>query len=275
MPREEVYRMLESARDFGIRVYNAWAAEPLLREDLPQILGYAKELGMLTSLVTNGKLLDERLGDLENLDYLSVSVDGIDSHKEIRGFKLEEILPGIKEARDRMRNPVLLNCVISGKNLGELEDLVYLAEDLGVKVSFEPLYEFQDIEKRVWRDMGIRDTGEYRRTIDHLIRMKRDGYPIINSTTYLQMVRDLRSDHNCHTTDIILHVGSDGAIQHCRVKNERMGDVRDGIEIVWRESRDKRRGTVGECEGCLFFGYTENSLLYEFKPEVIKNYEWM
>ena len=43
-----------------------------------------KKLGMITSMVTNGKLLYERAEELGDVDYLSVSVDGIKSYKEIR-----------------------------------------------------------------------------------------------------------------------------------------------------------------------------------------------
>ncbi|MBN2488630.1 MAG: pyrroloquinoline quinone biosynthesis protein PqqE, partial [Methanosarcinaceae archaeon] len=46
MTREEIFRLLEDARSFGILIYNAWATEPLLRDDMPQILEHAKKLGM-------------------------------------------------------------------------------------------------------------------------------------------------------------------------------------------------------------------------------------
>ena len=89
--KEEIFKLLDDARDFGIGVYNAWTVEPLLRKDLPQIMAYAKKIGMITSMVTNGKLLYERAEELVDVDYLSVSVDGVESYKEIRRMDFKKL----------------------------------------------------------------------------------------------------------------------------------------------------------------------------------------
>ena len=79
----------------------------------------------------------------------------------------------------------------------------------------------------------------------------------------------------CHASDIILNVTSDGWIENCRLKKEHLGHIRDGLVNVWESSREKRRKITKECEGCLFFGYAEGSMLYDFKPEVMAHYEWI
>jgi MoaA/NifB/PqqE/SkfB family radical SAM enzyme len=38
MSTPEIFSMLEDAKSFGIGAYNAWTTEPLLRDDLPEIL---------------------------------------------------------------------------------------------------------------------------------------------------------------------------------------------------------------------------------------------
>ncbi len=276
MTTEAVFAMLEDARSFGIGVYNAWTAEPLLRPDLSAILGFAKSLGITTSLITNGQLLSDRIEDLDDLDYLSVSVDGIDSYREIRGASIEPVIEGIRAAR-KAGHQVLMNCVISRKNLGELVDLVRLAEDLGALVSFEPLHETPEVGGGVWEDMGIGDADlpEYRRSVYRLIEMKREGLPIINSLTYLRMVRDRNLDFRCHAPQIVLSVASDGTVATCRVHKDPLGNVSEGIARVWESSKRRREEIVRNCEGCLFFGYVENSLLYDFRPEVLAHYRWM
>jgi len=134
MSTQQIFEMLKDARSFGIGVYNAWTVEPLLRTDLPAILGHAKSLGMITSLITNGLLLRQRAKDLNDLDFLSVSLDGIKSYRELRGIEPQEVVDGI-EAAKAAGHEILMNCVISDKNIGELEDLVHLAESLGVRIS--------------------------------------------------------------------------------------------------------------------------------------------
>jgi len=276
MTFEEVIRLLDEAKEFGIMIYNAWTVEPLLREDLPQILKHARELGIITFLITNGLLLEKRAEDLKDLDYLSVSVDGINSYREIRGVDFKtKILPGIIKAKRYMKNPILMNCVLSGRNLDDIEELILLASELGVSIAFEPMHEFSGISDEVWKNMGIRDVEKYRRTVDMILEMKRKGYPIINSYTYLKMIRDMNTDFRCHAGELILNVTADGTIEHCRVQNEALGNVKEGLKKVWETSREKRKQIPLDCRRCLFFGYVENSLLYDMNLEVMRHYKWM
>ncbi|MDD1757996.1 MAG: radical SAM protein, partial [Methanotrichaceae archaeon] len=266
--------MLDEAKDFGIGVYNAWTIEPLLRPDLPRILRHAKELGFVTSLITNGHFLRGRAHELTNLDFLSVSVDAISSYGDIRGGDIQEVLDGIKTAKFEGHD-VLINCVICGKNLQELEKLVNLAESLAVWISFEPVNESEEIDGRIWDEMGIRDLPAYQNSVDKLIELKRNGAPIINSLTYLNMIKTLDPKFRCHASDIIMHVTSEGIIQNCRVVKENLGNVSDGVTKVWNASQYRRQEITDNCYGCLFFGYVENSLLYELVPEVIAHYKWV
>lgn len=279
--KEEIFKLLSDAREFGIGVYNAWTVEPLLRKDLPQIMAYAKKIGLITSMVTNGKLLYERAEELGDVDYLSVSVDGIDSYKEIRRMDFETLLKGLKKAikvrkLQKKKNPILMNCVLTGKNLDDIETLILLAKKLGVKVSFEPVHEFPGISEDIWNDIGIRNKEKFHCTVDHIIELKKQGYPIINSKTYLKMVRDGKMDYKCRASGIIMNVTHDGTLETCRVHNESLGNVIwDGFESVWKNSEEHRKEIVENCSGCLFFGYTENSLMQSFNPEVLMHYEWM
>ncbi|HWQ44748.1 MAG TPA: radical SAM protein [Methanosarcina barkeri] len=279
--KEDVFKLLDDAREFGIGVYNAWTVEPLLRKDLPQIMAHAKKIGMVTSMVTNGKLLYERAEELENVDYLSVSVDGVKSYKEIRRMDFETLLKGLKKAIEirklqKQKNPILMNCVLTGKNLDDIETLILLAKKLRVKVSFEPVHEFPGISEEIWNEIGIRDTEKFRSTVDRIIELKKQRYPIINSNTYLRMVRDREMDYRCRASGIILNVTHDGTLETCRAQNEPLGNVMwDGFESVWENSEERRKEIVHNCKGCLFFGYTENSLMQSFNPEVLMHYEWM
>ena len=81
----------------------------------PKFCSHAKDLGLTTSLITNGLLLLKRAGELDNLDLLSVSVDGIKSYRELRGIDLQDVLEGIRAAQ-QAGHEILMNCVISGKN---------------------------------------------------------------------------------------------------------------------------------------------------------------
>ena len=55
-----------------------------------------------------------RAKELSDLDYLSVSVDGIKSYRELRGIDLQDTIAGIKAAKEA-GHEVLMNCVITAK----------------------------------------------------------------------------------------------------------------------------------------------------------------
>jgi MoaA/NifB/PqqE/SkfB family radical SAM enzyme len=152
---------------------------------------------------------------------------------------------------------------------------MHLAEKMGCWISFEPLHESNGIEGEVWSELGIRDIPAYEAAVSRLLELKRSGSPIINSETYLEMIKALRPAFKCHASDIIMHVASDGTVESCRVHPEPLGKVQEGLAKVWESTRKRRARTVAGCKGCLFFGYVENSLLYEFVPEVMRHYEWM
>jgi MoaA/NifB/PqqE/SkfB family radical SAM enzyme len=250
----QVMKMLDEAADFGIGVYNAWTVEPLLRKDLPDILQHAKSLGVITSLITNGLLLKKRSRELDDLDLLSVSVDGIKSYRELRGVDLQEIIDGIRAAQ-QAGHEILMNCVISGRNAGELEDLVHLAESLGCWISFEPMQQSQGIDESIWRSLDIRNVAAFKAEMERLMELKQGGSPIINSLSYLQMVKNSKDSKGsdgsenstglkggkmgfrCHAADIILHVAPDGTICTCRVNQEALGNVSDGLAGYGRKRK--------------------------------------
>ncbi|MHC1602424.1 MAG: radical SAM protein [Methermicoccaceae archaeon] len=272
MSTGEVKSMLLEAHDMGIMVYNVWATEPLLRADLPECLGYAKSLGMSTSMITNGLLLEERADELVDVvDYLSVSLDGIQCYEELRGADVQDVLRGVRAARERGMG-VLLNCVINELNLDELGELVALARELGCIISFEPVAEYEEIPDSTWDVLGIRSYEKYAKAIDGLTELKKRGFPIMNSYTYLNMIKSLKPTFRCHVDELFLHVGLDGKVVCCREKGLELGCVSDGLEKVWQGSRQRRKEISRTCEGCLSFGYAESSMALGGKLEVMRSY---
>ena len=81
---------LTDARQEGYSVASFSGGEPLLYKPLRQLLDHAHACGMMTTVTTNGMLLDgRRLKMLEGgADLLAISLDGVpESHNTIRGSK--------------------------------------------------------------------------------------------------------------------------------------------------------------------------------------------
>jgi MoaA/NifB/PqqE/SkfB family radical SAM enzyme len=84
---EVLHRVLADAAVLGYRVATISGGEPLAYNALPQLLRSAHGHGLVTTVTTNGMLLDERrLGWLErDLDLLAISLDGVpESHNTMR-----------------------------------------------------------------------------------------------------------------------------------------------------------------------------------------------
>lgn len=268
MPREEIFDFLRKSKELGISVYSVWGTEPLLRDNLGDCLEYARSLGMLNMVITNGTLLKDKLEMLEHCDYLIVSVDGVRTYPHIRGGDLNKVVEGIKKANEAgIRTSI--NCVLNNVNLGEVEDLVDLAEELGVGIVFEPIKEYESIPEEVWEEYGIRDEQKYRQAVDRIIEMKKEGRSVLNSYPYLEMIRERKPDFNCKVNETILHLGLDGKIESCFGV---IGEANEDLEELWRKWKPRGKQLSQECEGCLFSGYVETSLLFNLDWRVIWNY---
>ena len=77
---DEVYRVMEDLRAYGVPVLILSGGEPLLRPDIHDIGRRAKELGFYVGLSTNGTLIDgDNIGAIADVgfDYVGISLDGI------------------------------------------------------------------------------------------------------------------------------------------------------------------------------------------------------
>ena len=290
---EDICKIIDLAADFGIGSYNAWSAEPLLRKDLPMIMKHAKSKGMKTFMITNGTLLQKRMNELEDVDYISVSVDGPTATREIRRGDFKTIIDGVSYASQSglLNEPLLMNCVVSAKNLEEVADLARLAKELGnVKMAVEPIHLFQRIEGTDWDDLiiGPPQREAFTSLMNQLIEMKKEGYPLINSKTYLKQIRDRQAIQKCRVDRSILAIDSMNQMYNCRVLNEPLGNViensvfgddeqivTNGITEVWNKTKTKRKEMIKNCEGCRFFGYAELTLMNNYNAESFYGYDWL
>ena len=119
---------------------NVTGGEPIIREDLFDILEYAVDLGYSWGMTSNGMLINEEVVkklEKANMATVSISIDGLkETHEKFRKVPncYEKIFDGI----DRMlASPVIkivqVTTVANKKNIHELEDLYQLLLDHGIK----------------------------------------------------------------------------------------------------------------------------------------------
>ena len=130
---EDWLRVFEEAEALGVVQLHLTGGEPLARKDLEILAAGARKLGLYVNLVTSGiPLTRERLAGLD-IDHVQVSIQSSRAAlaDEIAGY------PGFAQKLEVMRwvkelgLPLTMNVVLHRANLGEIDDLVALAESVG------------------------------------------------------------------------------------------------------------------------------------------------
>lgn len=134
MNTDDVVRFLEVAEEFDVSEVKLTGGEPMLRDDLEEIVRRTPD-SMEVSLTTNGTFLPERAEDLveAGLARVNVSQDALDP-KEFREVTqsgaYDEVIEGVLAAVDAGLTPVKLNMVVFEATAGYVPEMVeHVAEN--------------------------------------------------------------------------------------------------------------------------------------------------
>ncbi|MEF8779082.1 MAG: GTP 3',8-cyclase MoaA [Haloferacaceae archaeon] len=139
MSADDVVRFLEVVEEYGVRKAKFTGGEPMLREDLEEIVRRTPD-SMETSLTTNGTFLPDRAESLREagLERVNVSQDALDPDAFARITKsgaYDRVLEGVQAALDAGLDPVKLNMVVFEHTAGYVEDMVeHVAENDGLQL---------------------------------------------------------------------------------------------------------------------------------------------
>ncbi len=135
---QEGMDMIDDLASFGAPVILFSGGEPLLREDLPVLIGHAAKRGMRAVISTNGTLITEekaRIFSEFSLSYVGVSIDGIgtinDSFRGVKGA-FERALRGIRNTK-KAGIKVGLRFTINKRNYKEIPKVFDLIEEEGIE----------------------------------------------------------------------------------------------------------------------------------------------
>jgi GTP 3',8-cyclase len=170
---EEIERLIRVTAAMGVDEVRLTGGEPLVRRDLPVLVGMLSSVPGLTdlSLTTNGVLLDRLAGPLveAGLRRINVSLDSL-SHVRFaeitRRDALDRVLRGLEEAeRHPELRPIKINCVaIKGFTESEVPALAELARRKPYVVRF---IEFMPLDAdETWREDQVLTGDEIRALID-------------------------------------------------------------------------------------------------------------
>ncbi len=138
---DEVVRILEVATEFGVEAVKFTGGEPMLRDDLEEIVRRTPA-ALETSLTTNGTFLPGRAMALADagLERVNVSQDAMDPDTFAAVTKsgaFERVLEGVDAAIDAGLTPVKLNMVVfeqTATHIPEMVDRIAEADGLQLQL---------------------------------------------------------------------------------------------------------------------------------------------
>ena len=135
---ESWIRVLRQSRKLGSVQCGFSGGEPLLRDDLEELVGEAHKLGYYTNLLTSGVgLTESRTSVLKDagLDHIQLSFQ--DSTKELNDFlshtKTFDLKLKVARTITDHDIPMVLNCVIHRLNIDYIENIIQMAIELGAE----------------------------------------------------------------------------------------------------------------------------------------------
>lgn len=178
---DEAKKLLKIMRTRTPAVYYS-GGEPLMRNDLPELLKVARKLGYYPQVInTNGSLLHTRLLQphwkefLSDIDIIIVSLDSLNTSVLNEMYKINNSeviirnLLALKELSKEYKFKLMLNCVIQPDHLKDAHDVLDFANEHGIYFCGVPV----NVGPRV--SDGLIQRKDYQEFINKLFERHKQG----------------------------------------------------------------------------------------------------
>jgi MoaA/NifB/PqqE/SkfB family radical SAM enzyme len=270
----EIFGLIDQLIEMGTQRLGLWGGEPLVRDDIGQIINYAKSKGLFVTLDSNGYLVGERLQDLKNLDHFILALDD-DRNRGAGSFQKA------LEAADLLKGkvPTWTITVLTKHNLESLELILETAKNYGLLATFQVLHHNEILGRN--SESLLPSAESYRAAIKKIIHMKRSGAPVASSLRYLKHllnwpdykkpVLSYPIGHlKCWAGQLYCNVDTDGAVYPCSLLVEKMKAL-NYLDVGFKKAFDYIQEVP--CRACNASCFTEYNYLYSLDLSVI--FEWL
>jgi MoaA/NifB/PqqE/SkfB family radical SAM enzyme len=213
-PQTKSYRQIKEELEYsykeGARFVDFEGGEPFLwrdvdaendEKDVNDLCDLASRIGFFsTTITTNAQMPFSN----SRADSIWVSMDGTDKyHEQIRGEGTWERLK--KNVMSSGHPHLSVNMVVNKLNYENVQDAVKFAKENPhiEKISINFHTPYQGTEHLHIDDLSLRAE-----IIDDIIKMKRSGYPIMNSVSGLKLMKHNKFSKQCWVSNFILTDGT-------------------------------------------------------------------
>jgi MoaA/NifB/PqqE/SkfB family radical SAM enzyme len=269
MTTSQVKGLLDELHGLGTRKVGFTGGEPLLREDIFDLIAHAHRRGMIIHLVTNASLLDRsNIRGLKPIETLFVSYEGpAESTGFLRPGAAEDVLDKIALARTQGINVCAMTTIVR-QTIPQLQFIMDRSKKHGFPVVFSLLHrhvcaapDLSELEP---------SAAEVASAIRTIIRSKRKGYQVANSYSYLRFALQWPSVKMpaCYAGKLYVVIDANGDVYPCWPA---MGAARPMNVIMDGVSRAIAQTRVPACGGCNFSCHQELNFLLSLHPGAVLN----
>ncbi len=180
--------IVRTLSNLGIRRFKITGGEPLLRQDIAEIINVIKKYNPIDiSLTTNGYYLEEYAEELRKagLDRLDVSLHTLDREKYIKmtGVDgLDKVLRGLVKASEVGFKQVKVNVLVTSVNIEDIPNILNFCKKIGLAlqlIEYMPLGRGASLFKRYYIPLGIVYAYLRRKASKVLVRENLHRRPIL------------------------------------------------------------------------------------------------
>jgi len=268
---DDVKRGLDVFRKLGVVEVVFSGGNPLLREDIGEIIDYASKF-FITTVYDNGSLVVEKIDALRHVDFVAISLDTLDEKKldYIKGVPgaWEKAMESI-ETLQREGISVVISPTISQLNQHEIVDFTRYFITQGLPVLY-CLYSYDyplenqlfGIGKRI-DEFEPTDRAALAKVCDELIELKRKQRGIFITTKVLNALKQFFSDGKrtwkCEALRGFFIVDHLGRVAGCHLRQPLTSVVE--LSDQWNSERfENLRKEFSRCDKCTYLCYIVYSL---------------
>lgn len=276
---KEILKLIDEITDMGTQRLGIWGGEPLVRDDIGEIIDYAKKKGLFVTMDSNGYFFPQKIKLLKNLDHLILSLDGPeevhDLNREPGSFK--KVISAIEVGKGEIACWTVT--VLTKNNLDSIDFILNKAREYGFLTTFQILHHNDKLSRN--HKTLLPSSEAYKRTIKKLILEKKKGAPIASSMNYLYHILNWPdykiinypyqiNNLKCWAGRLYCNIDTDGSVYPCSLLT---GNVKalNFLEVGFKKAFDNLQENY--CKSCLASCFTEYNYLYSLNIRTIA--EWL
>jgi MoaA/NifB/PqqE/SkfB family radical SAM enzyme len=279
LPASEVKKGLDILKDLGIMELVLSGGNPLLRQDIDEIIRYASKL-FITTVYDNGSMAAKKIEALRSADFVAISIDSLDPTKNdhIRGIKgaWNQAMKTVgKLQKEGIR--VGVAPTISQVNMNEIVEFTtwFLKKNIPVWYSLYS-YDTSGSRDQLFKigkqsdEFTLTDKESMVNLCDSLRRLKKNSGLVLITDKILDTVRTLYAENRrtwrCKALQNFLMIDHQGRVAGCHL-HDPVGSVFD-LPMIWNSERwNNLRKSYSRCTRCTYLCY----IFYSVQGTVLGN----